>query len=237
MELNFCCRFREFCIFQFTIISALIFVGLVAYIYTYISGHDHVLGFLRLVDVGSEQSLSTYFSVINLLLAAGLLFTIYAHESKVVKPASGYWLFLSILFLFLSIDESAGIHEKFGNLHEYMVRMDFIEPMLDTHQWIPFGVIFVICVFVILLPFLRSLPTKTRNYFLIAGTVFVTGAIGFEFLGAYMLKSGFVDSPKEMIFFIRRLFEEGFEMYGIAIFNCALYREFLVRRIRVIVGD
>ena len=95
---------------------------------------------------------------------------------------------------------------------------------------------FVLAVSIVLLPFVSKLPTDTRRYFLIAGCVFVTGAVGFEYLGALMLETGIVESRKDMAYLVRRLFEEGFEMYGVAIFNCALYREILRRKISVIIG-
>ena len=60
--------------------------------------------------------------------------------------------------------------------------------------------------------------------------IYIIGALGFEFLGAVMLKTGLVDSNKDLLYLIRRIFEEGFEMYGIALFNCALYREILNRK-------
>jgi hypothetical protein len=52
-----------------------------------------------------------------------------------------------------------------------------------------------------------------------------------------MLSTGFVDTDKDIIYRIRRIFEEGFEMFGIAIFNCALYKEILDREIYLLIGD
>ena len=94
---------------------------------------------------------------------------------------------------------------------------------------------FVFVVSLILLPFITKLPTDTRRYFLIGGCVFVTGAVGFVYLGALMLETGFVESKRDWAYSVRRLFEEGFEMYGVVIFNCALYREILRRKISVII--
>ena len=229
-------KLREFCIAQFSIVTVVIALSLFADIFTKITGHSRLLGFLRLLDVSSEQSIPTYVSVINLLLASILIFIIYNYEKTNKQNGAGYWLFLSTLFLFLSVDESAKIHENFGKVHAYLVRKELISPILDSHQWLPFGVFFVFVISIVLLPFIRELPADTRRYFLIAGCVFVTGAVGFEYLGAVMLETGFVDSRKDMVYIVRGLFEEGFEMYGVAIFNCALYREILRRKISVIIG-
>jgi len=211
-------------------------LGLFVYVFTKLTGHGDLLGFLRLLDVRGEQSVPTYVSSINLLLASILIFIIYSYEKSNKQNDAGYWLFLSILFLYLSIDESASIHENFKNVHRYLVREELISPILDTHQWLPFGVFFVFVVSIVLLPFVRRLPADTRRYFLIAGCVFITGAVGFEYLGGVMINTGIVESKQDWAYLIRRLFEEGFEMYGVAIFNCALYREILRRKISVIIG-
>ncbi len=236
MKIKLSLKLREFCIAQFAIVTVVIALGLFASVFTNLTGHSSVFGFLRLLNVSSEQSIPTYVSVINLLLASILIFIIYSYEKTNKQNGAGYWLFLSILFLYLSIDESASIHEKFGNIHAYLVREEFIPQILHTYSWIAFGVFFVFAVSIVLLPFVRKLPTDTRRYFLIAGCVFVTGAIGFEYLGAWMLETGVVESRQDMTHLVRRLFEEGFEMYGVVIFNCALYREIVRRKISVIIS-
>ena len=227
---------NEFCIAQFAIVTVVIALGLFAYVLTKLTGHGNMLGFLRLLDVGSEQSIPTYVSVINLLLASILIFIIYGYEKTNKQNGAGYWLFLSILFLYLSVDESASIHENFGNVHGFLVRKEIISPILSTHTWLPFGVFFVFVVSIALLPFVSKLPADTRRYFLIAGCVFVTGAIGFEYLAALLREADIAESRKHTAGLVQLLFEEGFEMYGVVIFNCALYREILRRKISVIIN-
>ena len=237
MKIQLSLNLNQFIIAQFAIVTVVIALGLFAYVSPYITGHDFLFGFLRLLDVGREQSIPTYISAINLLLASILACIIYNFEKANSLPRSVYWLILSILFLFLSIDESAGIHENFENVHDYLVHKELIFPILYTHNWLPFGVLFVFAIVIVLLPFLSNLSTDTLRNFLIAGGVFVTGAIGLEFLGAVMLETGMAESTMDMTYLVRRLFEEGFEMYGVAIFNCALYHEVLRRKICLIIGE
>ena len=222
-------KLRDFCIAQFALVTALVILGLVAYIF-----RDSVLDLsgtlYRLLDVGDEKSLPTYFSTLNLLFSSILIYIIYRHEKASDRSDRFYWLFLSLLFLFLSFDEFASIHEKFAKVYDSLVEKNFIYPVLETHGWILFGIAFVLIIVLALIPFLRNLPKDTRRYFLISGFVFVTGAIGFELVGAIMLKTKFVDSPIDIAYLLRRILEEGFEMYGIAMFNCALYREISIRR-------
>lgn len=237
MKITLDLNIRGFCIAQFAIVTIVIALGFFAYAFTKFTGHQSVFGFLRLLDVGNEQSIPTYVSVVNLLLASILLFIIYHHEKSNSQSRSGSWAFMSIFFLFLSVDESASIHENFAHIHLYLVNEDIISSTLETHRWLPFGVIFVLVVLIVLSPFLCSLAADTRRHFLIAGCVFVTGAVGFEYLGALMLETGVVDSKNDTAYLIRRLFEEGFEMYGVAIFNCALYHEILRKKITLVIGS
>jgi hypothetical protein len=226
---------RNFAIAQFAIITTVIALGAFAYVVTSMTSLRVVGEVMRLLDVGVEQSLPTYVSVVNLILASILAFIIYIHERAKANSDAMYWLFLSLLFLFLSFDEFAGIHEKFAHLYEVLVRKEIISRQLSTHQWLPFSLLFISVVAIILFPFLRKLPKDTLRYFIIAGFVFVAGAVGFEYLGAVMLETGIAHSRKDAVYLARRLFEEGFEMYGVAIFNWALYREILRRQIFVVV--
>lgn len=237
LKIEFKFTLRNFCIVQFVIVTTVITICAFAYLFTHITGHSSVLGFLPLLDVGKEQSIPTYVSVLNLLLASILLFLIFRHEKLNNKNRAGYWGFLSAIFFYLSIDEFASIHEKFGGIHERLVDTDIVPQTLNTHLWLPFGALFVVIVFFAVVPFLRGLPSDTRRNFLIAGGVFITGALGFEYIGALMLESGLVESKQHIAYLVRRLFEEGFEMYGVAIFNCALYREALYRNISLKFGE
>ena len=229
MRLNL--TLRQFCIAQFTIVTVVIALGAVGYTIGTLTGHFNLLGFLRVIDVNMEQSLPTYFSTINLLLASILLLVIYYHEKTRAQNKHRDWGFLSILFLWLSIDESVGIHELINEVHVYLMDNGLVQRTIDTDTsaWLPFGVLFVLIVSIVLLRFIRDLPAATRAYFLVAGCVFLAGALGLEYLGVVMHRTGGIDSSVDTANLIRRLVEEGCEMYGIAIFNCALYREILLR--------
>lgn len=236
MHIQYHPSLRNFTITQFSIVSLILVLGLSSYIYSNIT-HDYSLwGFLRLLDVGSELSIPTFFSILNLFFSSLLLLIIYAYEKIQQHTGAKYWLFLSLIFVFLSADESASIHENFDQVFDFFKYHGLNLPSLGTHNWVIFGLFFVAVIGITLIPFLKSLPKKTLFYFVISGAVFITGAIGFEYLGAIMLKTGFVESKKDMAYLIRRIFEEGFEMYGIAMFNSALYREILNRKITLVLG-
>ena len=69
--------------------------------------------FRTLFNFDYELNIPTFYSAISLLFSSLILFII----SKMIKNKSFeiyYWKFLSLLFLFLSIDEFSQIHEWFG---------------------------------------------------------------------------------------------------------------------------
>jgi len=228
--------FRAFCTAQFAVVTAVLVMGLLMYAYTHAAGHGKLLGFLTLLDVGEEQSIPTYVSVVNLLLASLLLLVIGLFEKTKNNSHYLYWIFLSAVLLLLSIDESVSLHEKFANVHSYLVAHELIAPILTTHEWLPFGLAFIVVLFLVLIPFIRDLPRKTFGLFLASAIVFVIGAVGFEYLGAVMLQVGAVESKNDFLYLLRRIFEEGFEMYGVVLFNCALYREILQRKFSLTFG-
>ncbi len=222
-------RFKDFIFSQVLIVSLILALALLSYILGQTTNNSILLRLFRFVDVGHEQSIPTYFSVINILLSSVLLFVIYRYEKINNNKGWKYWLFLSLLLLFLSVDESIGIHESYAVLYRSLAEQGIITNQLEHNQWLPFGILFIFIVGISLIPFFRTLSRKTLSYFILSGIVFVTGAIGFEYLGALMLRKGYGDD--DLIYLVRRLFEEGFEMFGIVIFNCALFHEILKRKI------
>jgi hypothetical protein len=230
MDIKWKLRLREFKVFQFSVVSALVLLSLFSSISTHYLGHGRLLGLIPFLNVGEEQSLPTYFSSINLLLSALLLFLISVIAKRRLFPRYRYWLYLSLLFLLLSVDEATSIHEKFNQLQEYTGVMI---PVIQTHSWLLYGVLFTIIVGVFFLPFLISLPTRTALLMVLAGTIFLGGAIGFETLGAWLRyrgSAGYYDLIGDM----RRLLEESLEMYGIALFNSVLFKEIVTTNATII---
>ena len=218
---------RSFVVMQLLLVTVTLAVCSVVSSLATMSGHKGLLGFGRLFDVGSEFSIATFISTLNLLLAAILLYLLYRSRRDVGSEDYRCWQLLSLLFFGLAMDESISIHENFSRVYQFLVQRGWFPPIMDSHEWLPFGVLFVIVAAAVFLPQLRKVNLQTAKLMVLAGAVFVTGAVGFEYLGAMMLKTEFVASKSEPIYVARRLFEEGFEMYGIALFNWAIYREML----------
>lgn len=228
---------RSFVVLQLLLVTATLAICSVVSALAMMIGHKGLLGFGRLFDIGSELSIPTFVSTLNLLLASLLLYLLYRSRRKVKSEDYRCWQLLSLLFFGLAMDESISIHENFANVYEFLVARGWFPSMLDSHEWLPFGVLFLVIAAVVVLPQLRKVNFQTAKLMVLAGVVFVTGAVGFEYLGAVMLDTGFVASKNEPIYHARRLFEEGFEMYGIVLFNWAIYREMLRTPAEVVIND
>ena len=228
-------RPRTFAVIQMGTVTVLLAASILAYIYADLTEHGSMLGLLRRVDVGTEQSLPTYWSSFNLLLSAVLLYAVFVHERARELAGAGYWRALAVLFVLLSMDEIVGLHDNSGKILARLQARGTIPELMTSHHWIPLGIVVVVAVGVWLAPFVRALPNDTRWRFVVAGGVFLGGVLGWESVGAVMLATGFSESRGDILYNLRRFMEEGCEMYGIALFNCALYREILKRELSVVV--
>lgn len=211
---------------QYGIVTTFLFLSLLLYLYEDVAGVNYVVLASRVFDIGKESSLPSWFSSFNLLLSAGFLLAIFARSRTNSEDGSRYWLFLGLIFLALSIDEVASIHERASGLRIVLGPVfpeeTALSRILVNNHWVIYGAMFSFVVFVVFIPFLRKLPRRTAGRFLFAGAVFVSGALGFEFLGSWMRYEE-ISQPGDLIYNLRRIFEEGGELYGVVIFNCALF--------------
>ena len=182
--------------------------------------------FAELFFLNSEGNIPAFFSVFTLLLCSALLAIIAFAKKKEDAPYRLHWKALSIIFLFMSLDDVAQLHEK------------TIEPLRSAlnaggflyFTWVILGIVFSIIVLLAYLRFLADLPRKSRNLFLVAGAIFVGGALGMEMISAYYF-SLYVDLPSlphlrvcHVQFYYQMIstVEELLEMLGIVVFIYAL---------------
>jgi uncharacterized membrane protein YhaH (DUF805 family) len=171
----------------------------------------------RQFDVAEEGNLTSWASSL-LLLSAALLLAVAARTAKTAgdRDARWWWLLCGV-FVYLSLDESASLHEL------------LIEPVGSAtdasglfHQaWIIVAVPVVVVLGLVLLGFLRRLPSTTRRRFLVAGAVFLAGAVGFEALGGAALDAGLTAHGVNRVLVSM---EETLENLGAALFIGALLR-------------
>ncbi len=217
---------RSFAQFQFGFVTVVVLIGLLNYLIPAFAGSDSQIRTLDLFDVGEEGSLPSWFSTVNLFFSAMLLFLVYRDSVRQNFRHKTYWLLLAVSFFVLSLDESAELHER---LERFQGFASSVAPVLATHAWVLYGSIIAFIFFLVFIPFLRMIHKRTAVLFVISGAIFLLGSLGLEFVGAIMRYTGIAEAD-DLIYKIRRVFEEGFEMYGIAIFNYAIFRELIHRR-------
>src|SRR5215204_7391089 len=165
--------------------------GLAARFALYMWGEVEFLKPLRIFDVGEERSIPTWFSSIQFLLCSMLLAVIAVAKKQRSDRYSLHWSALSIIFLLMSLDDVASIHEAIGAQSERLLHntTGFTPSGPLKFFWVVPGTIFVLIVFVAYLRFLADLPQSTRLLFLFAGALFVLGALGLEMLSAQVSSS------------------------------------------------
>src|SRR5215216_6860118 len=232
-------------------------VGFLARVAMYMWGVEGYLQPLRIFDVGEERSIPTWFESIQFLLCSILLAVVAVAKKRRSDRYSLHWSFLSVIFLELSLDEVASIHEAIGAQSERLLHntTGFTPGGAIKFFWVVPGTIFVFIVLVAYLRFLANLSRSTRYSFLLAGALFVLGALGLEMLSAQVSSSsegianffgmelglsGHSGSalPKIMIG-LQTCVEEMFEMLGLTAFIYALlayirsYIEDINARVRI----
>lgn len=170
--------------------------------------------FIRLLNLDVERSIPTFFSSMMLLASSFFLFIITSALRKDGKSYL-YWFGLSLIFLFLSLDESLMIHE--GLIEKLRTQLD-TSGFLYFAWVIPYaaGLIIFLLVYI---RFLINLPYRTRLLFIIAGIVYVSGAMGLELIGGKYYE---LYGDQSLSFTILFTIEEILEMAGVVVFIYAL---------------
>ncbi len=228
-----------------TIIVVVLFItlaSLAARFALYMWGEEEFLQPLRILDVGEERSIPTWFESILFLLCSILLAVVAVAKKQRDDRYILHWGVLSIILLILSLDEVASIHEAIGAQLERLLHniTGFNASGAISFFWVVPGAVFAFIVLLAYVRFLAHLPQTTRRWFLFAGALFVLGALGLEMLTAQVMSSsggiadwivsstgGMVDqgsasSIPTILKGLQTSIEEMFEMLGLTAFVYAL---------------
>lgn len=183
-------------------------------------GFDHQKGFRPLVDMSREWNLPSLYS-------GALIFT-----NAIALGATGWrllqarrdgwvsWCFLAAVFVYLSIDETVGIHE-----HLTGVTRDALHitggPLYFA--WVVPGIVFALTVFVLSLRFLGRLDQASRLRMMAAGAIYIGGAVGLEMLGGWrwLAVGGALSDPLYILLFTG---EETLEIAGMSLMLYAVLK-------------
>lgn len=185
-------------------------IGLVFYF-----NGNNINWLFNLFNIRTEGNVAAYYSSSTILLASYLLALISLFR-KMNGLTYSLWLILSVIFLYLSIDEAVQLHERVG----VIIDNNFNLTGYLSWGWvIPYGIMFIVFAAVYYFKFLPQLSKKIYWLFIVSGSIFVMGAIGVEMIGAKNFHS---DNFSEVTNAICYSIEEGLEMIGIALFIYAL---------------
>ncbi|MGB0911521.1 MAG: hypothetical protein ACPGYT_14255 [Nitrospirales bacterium] len=184
---------------------------------TYLMGHDHIYGLVKLFYLDEERNIPTSFSTLLLLFASLLLAVIMGLEKQQAESRLIYWAILSFGFLFMAADEVLSIHERWTEPVRELLGNGNLG--IFYYAWvIPYFILILILV-PLFLRFLIRLPTKTKFAFVIAGAIYIAGSMGVELIGGYYAEMhGRFNLTYSMIVTV----EESLEMGGVILFIWAL---------------
>ncbi len=159
----------------------------------------------QIFDVDEEDSLPTWYSASALLLTSFVLWVNARARREAGDKLRWHWYGLAVGFLFLSVDEIAGLHETLNSLIEM--------------SWaIPGGIVAAV-VGLLYIRFLMRIGRRTAIQFVIGGALFVGGAVGVELATEPYADNDELDT---LVYYLWTALEEAMEMVGVLVFLRAL---------------
>ena len=217
---------RRIIVFLFLLVVALTAVSLSLNLIRIYMGYETIFGLLRLFDLDHESNLPALFSV-SLMFASSVFLAVIALDHRKAGNAYAHWMVLSVVFLYLSFDEAAMIHEMMQEwVRPFIPRSD-----ATIHVWVvPYGLFFIL-MSLIYFKFWLGLPPDVKWPMCLAGLIYVAGAIGCEMLGSINYSKYGDNSGLE--YTLQYTAEEFLEMSGLVIFLYAVLRYMQLRSISV----
>lgn len=194
------------------IIAVVSAVGLAAELVQHLVWPDMPLALRGLLSLSYEANVPTWVSSC-LLFSCGLALAAVAMRVSVLGAAQlGRWRLLAVFFFYMSLDELAGFHEHLGEIvHLYGILY---------FSWVVPAAAVVAVMGVLYIPFVRGLPALLRRRVIIAGCIYVTGALVMELpLGYWTERAGDENLGYALIDWV----EETLEMLGAGLFLVALW--------------
>jgi len=181
-------------------------------------GHESAYGLIRLFNVNEEGNIPTFFSTMLLLLASLLLVLITVLKRASHDAYSRHWTILSLILLYMAVDEAAGIHEMFIKPTQWLLGQERPSGIFH-YRWIISGIAIVMVVVFSYLKFFLHLSRQTQGQFFTAAAIFLGGALGIEMVESYYAG---LHAASNFHLSMLAAVEEGLEMAGVIVFINAL---------------
>ena len=198
----------------FVVALLLPFIAGIAYLaYRFRSGDSGLLSFFALqFDMMAEHNIPTWYaSFLWIVLAAlGML-------GAVLTNRRISWIVLAGVAITAALDEYAQMHEWLDNIG------NVLQEWLGTELWFTWvipGVLIAVAVVAALLPLVWRLPVRQRGLLLLAGAVFLLGAVVVESISGLVLAS--FNDEITWHYYLITLVEETLELVGVCLAIAAL---------------
>lgn len=195
-------------------VVVLVFLHALALFSILVLNHDRLLGVVPMLHLDAEENLSSWYSSVQLLMAAGILAVIGSSERKVDAGMARYWNGLAVVFLVLSLTEIAPLG---GLLMQILGYGGKLKGYL-RYEWVLPAMVGVLVVGGTYLWFLWRLPGRTRWFFIVSGVMFVSGALGMELLEGKLQSEYGAEALRLPIYMCYVLIEEILELTSIVMF-------------------
>jgi hypothetical protein len=180
-------------------------------------------------DVELENNIPTWFSSAILLIDALLFALIAAVKGSTKGRFALHWAGLAGLFLYMSADETASIHEMF-------ILKGLPAVNINPDLWVLFAAPLVVGVGVLFFRFFLHLPARTRQLMLLAMGIYICGALVMEAIAINDVFTVYYRGYN-VAYSLFTLFEEVMEMFGASLLIYALLahigHEFRTVRVQV----
>lgn len=197
------------------IIFVLAILNIVVRLIRDFTGHGRLMGFGSMFNFGAESNIPTWFSSSLLILCSSLLWIIASAMKQSNSHNTLQWRGLSLIFLYLSIDESCTIHETIGTV---FLKIAGNSP-ISKFGWTFPAIVVLLILALIYMKFLVTLPATTRKLFIAAGAIYIGSAVILEAIGGLWSTA---HSTANIIYTVEVTMEETGEMLGLALFIYAL---------------
>jgi hypothetical protein len=188
----------------------------VAYILMHILTPEMTWGpFRNLFDLDAEQSLPSWFSVVQLFIVGSLLILATRNNQHTERLSNFALIIAGIVFIGLSADEGAQIHERI----DYVFRTFERQWLLVDGKWGAWIAIYGLLGLIAIVLGAKHLFAIWHNFRFVAlvglagAAIYVIGSVGFE-VASFPFRNS---EATLMLKLVTVVFEEFFEMLGVSI--------------------
>lgn len=197
---------------RFLLVTTLVInlLGLLRNIFEYVLNFEYGSELLDIFNLNEEKNIPALYSSLILLFCGVIIYVISLKKKNPRDRYYRHWLWLSIIFFYLALDEAISIHEGFQV--RFLLDKDNI---LYSDSWvIVFSILVAIFIFTYR-RFLQHLPRETRKMFVISGFIYIFGCMGMEVVGSFTQE---FYGKASMVHAMATTIEEFLEMIGIVVF-------------------